>query len=185
MHGINESESADAVGEANDFADGIYGSDGVRGVTDGNEFRARRNLAPKVVHIQRAIFFADVHLANDYAAIFEGAPRRDVGIVIESGDDNLIARLQIAADATRERKGERGHVGPKENFGGIAIEKISHGFAGAGDHCIGAATGGKCAAGIGIGIFEIVAESLDYLLWNLRSRCRVEKCGRMAVYFLL
>ena len=58
----------------------------------------------QIVEIERAIGFANVHLADDDAFFFKRAPGRDVGVVIESGDDDFVARFQIAADGTRERE---------------------------------------------------------------------------------
>ena len=39
-------------------------------------------------------------------------PRRDVGVVLEPGADDLVARPERAPDAPGERQGERRHVGP-------------------------------------------------------------------------
>ena len=45
---------------------------------------------------------------------------------------------------------QRGHIGAEDDFIGFAAKKIRHGGTCAGDHRVGAATGGVGAAGVGV-----------------------------------
>jgi hypothetical protein len=54
----------------------------------------------------------------------ERLPRRDVGVVIEFGHDDLVARLERASDRARDVKEQRGHVGAERDLTGIGAEEL-------------------------------------------------------------
>src|SRR5207253_10686622 len=85
-----------------------------------------------------------------------------------------------AADGVRQR----GHVGTKERFVGIAIEEIGHGTAGFGDGGIGIAAGRVRTASIGIVAVEIAGDGINHTLRDLGAAGTIEKHGRMAIYGL-
>ncbi len=91
MHGINKHQSTHRVREPRNFGDGIDGTDHIGGVPHGNQFRFRGNLALQIIHIQRAIRFANVHLLNGHAFFFQRTPGRHVGVVVQRGDHDFIA----------------------------------------------------------------------------------------------
>src|ERR1700719_1894001 len=62
------------------------------------------------------------------------------------------------------------------------IKKIGHGLARAGDHGIGAATGGEGSASIGIIVQQIILYRVDDLLGNLRACRAVEKSSGVLVH---
>src|SRR5713101_9725739 len=92
MHGIEERQRAGGMRELRNLFHGIDCSDGIRRVANGNQSGARSYLSPQVVQIERATFLKDVHLAHDYAVLFEGAPGGDVGVMVERGDYDFISR---------------------------------------------------------------------------------------------
>lgn len=51
-------------------------------------------------------------------------PRRDVGIVIESGHNDLRAGFPPASDRSRHGEGERGHVWPEDDLVRICTQQI-------------------------------------------------------------
>ncbi len=178
MNGVDEHERAGGVRELGDFGDGIDGADGVGGVTDGDEFCFARDFFAQVVEIERAVGIVNIGLTDDDAFFFERAPRRDVGVVIERGDDDFVAGLEITGNRSREREGDRGHVLAEDDFVFVAIEEVGHCGAGGGDHRVVAAAGFEGAASVGVGGEEIICDGVHDLLGNLRAGGAVEECGR-------
>src|SRR5207245_2048746 len=136
MHGIEEHERPGGMRQLHNLFHGIDCSDGVRRVANGNQFGARSYLSPQVVQIKRAILLADVRLAYDHAALFEGAPGGDVGVMVERGDYDFISRRKLAPDGARQRKGNRSHVRAEEDFVCAAIQEVCHGYARGGNNDI-------------------------------------------------
>ena len=83
-------------------------------------------------------------------SFFERAPGRDVGVVIEMGQHDFVARTKLTSDGAADGVGERGHVGTEDDFVRIATQKICHGGAGVIDDGVRAAAGGIGAAGVGV-----------------------------------
>ena len=100
------------------------------------------------------------------------------------GKQDFVARRKFASDSSAHREGERGHVGTKDNFIGRAVEEIPHGSAGGGDHLIRAAAGSESAASVGVVAAQIIADSINDALRNLRAARPVKKHGGMAVHAL-
>ena len=65
---------------------------------------------------------AEVH--GQVAVVGELEPRRDVRVVIEAGDDDLVALLPVARRGAREREVERGHVRPEGDLVGHHAEQV-------------------------------------------------------------
>ena len=116
-----------------------------------------------------------------YAFFFKRAPRRDVGVMVQCGDDDFVARVQLAADGSSQREGDGGHVLAETYFIGGAIEKIGHGLARAANHGVVAPTGGEGSAGVGVIVEQIILNSVDDLLGDLRACGAVKKSGGLAV----
>src|SRR5260370_16048084 len=95
MHGINEHERASGMSELRDFRDGVDRSHHVRGVSHGDELCFRRDFALQIIHIQSAIAFTNIDLADDDAFFFEGAPGSYVGIVVQHSHHNFIAWIEL------------------------------------------------------------------------------------------
>src|SRR5882724_8658463 len=140
------------------------------------------DLRHKIIEIEGAIVFANVCLTDDYAFLFEGAPRGDVGVVVQCGDYNFIASVQFVSDGTREREGDRGHVLTEDNFVGVAVKEVSHGGAGGCDHRVVAPAGFEGAASVGVRAHPIIVNRIHHLLGHLRSRGAIEKSCRMSVH---
>src|ERR1700757_3109299 len=182
MHGINERKRAGFVCEANNFIHWIDSTNGVRGVSGSDEFRPWRDLAAKIIHVECAVCFADVHLAYYDPNLFKRTPRSHIAVVIQSGDYDLVARFQVAADSARERKSKRRHVGAEKHFVGRTIEKIRHCRARGCDHLVGSAASEELAHRVCIRRLKVLAKSVDHALRNLRACRSIEKCGGMSVH---
>src|SRR5690606_4916823 len=57
-------------------------------------------------------------------------PRPDVRVVVEPGDDHLIARRPIRGEGTRDQIGQRGRARPEDHAVGYAADEVGHRGAG-------------------------------------------------------
>ena len=103
--------------------------------------------------------------------------------MIEQGENDFVARAEVAADGAAHGVGQRRHVEAKDDFVGIAMKEVGHGCTSGGDGVIGAATGEEGATGIGVGVLQVVADGIDDALRNLRAARTVEVGGGLAVHF--
>ena len=70
-----------------------------------------------MVPIELARFGNHLNHADRAAAfLLERAPGRDVRVMIQLGDDDLVARFVAAAERAREMEGERGHVRAEDDL---------------------------------------------------------------------
>jgi len=81
--------------------------------------------------------FANVRLANDHAFFLERFPRGIIGVVIERGEQDFVAGVQLAGDGAGERVGDGGHVLAEDHFVFFAVEEVGHGRAGVADDFFG------------------------------------------------
>ena len=143
MYGVDEGHRANLMRQAHDFGDIVDGADGIRSVSDRNQTSIAPNLRLQVKHIERAIGELDICGAHLRATLFQRYPRRDVGVVIELGDQQLIAAFQITTDGAAQGQGQRRHVGAEYDFVGVAVEEVGHGSMGAGINFIRTRAGEK------------------------------------------
>ena len=87
--------------------------------------RAGVDLALEVVPVERARLGLHTHDVNlDAALAFERLPRRDVGVVVELRDDDLVAGLERAAERARDVEGERRRVRAEDYLVGRRAEEV-------------------------------------------------------------
>jgi hypothetical protein len=159
-------------------------SHGVRRIPDRNEFRAWTDGARHIRHIEGAFFGVDIDHPNDGALFFERFPGCDVGIMIQARQDNLITGTNVTPKCAADRKGQRGHVWSENHLVRSTPQKISHSGARRVNRFVSAATGCKCAMSIGIVVDQIIGDSIDHPLRNLRSAWTIKKHGGMSIHFL-
>ena len=82
-------------------------------------------------------------------------------MVVEFGDDDLVARPETAAQGSGEMESERRHVGAEGDFVRRGVEKISQGAARRGDNGIGLDTGRVGPVRIGVVVEKIVSHCVD------------------------
>ena len=187
VHGVDVGKRTGGVSQADDRLHRIDRAHGIRCVADGDKLGAFADFAGQVGDIERAIFFVDFGPADGDAfvvlfAIFgEREPGRDVGVVIEAGDQDFVPGTEVARDRTRDGVGKGGHVLAEDDFVGGAVEEVGHGFAGGEQHGIGVAAGGVGSASVGVVAAQVVGDSVDHALWNLRTAGAVEERGGVAV----
>src|SRR5439155_26056765 len=85
---------------------------------------------------------------RDAALPLERPPWRHVRMVVEFGDDDLVARPPASAQRPREVERERGHVGAEHDLGGRGSEKIGESLACRGDQPVGLLARRVAAVGV-------------------------------------
>jgi hypothetical protein len=91
VNGVDEEQRAHRVSDLGDSLDRIDRSDCVRRQPDRDEASARPELAREPLEVQRAVVPPDVDPAEDGSALLpEREPGRDVRVVVEPCDDDLV-----------------------------------------------------------------------------------------------
>ena len=150
VNGVNEAQSSRFVSGSRDRGNIVDGSDGVRGVADGHEFRSLIDQRVESIEVERAVFDVHVGGVNDGAALFQGPPRGDVRIVIELRDDDLVTLFQLASDGAAESERKGRHVGAERDLVGTASQKVARRRVGLAKHSFGAFGRGECTVSIGV-----------------------------------
>jgi hypothetical protein len=105
-------------------------------------------------------------------------PRRDVGIVVEVGDHDLVARLERARDSVREQEVERRHVGAERDLLRRAAGQVGRRAPRRGDQRDRLARGCERAAVVGRATSQMAGDRLDHRVGDLRAAGAVEEDRR-------
>ena len=170
------------MGEVDDFLYRIDGADCIRGVSDRDQFGVLVDLAARsaMSRVQSSSWISTQRTVTP--AIFAmSEPGRDVGVVVEAGEQDLVSGLEFAANGAADGEGQRGHVRAEDDFVSAAVQEVGHGAAGSGDHRVGAAAGGVGSAGVGVVVAQVVGDGVDHALRDLRSAGAVEEGGGVSV----
>ena len=159
MHGIHKDQSTDLVRHRRDLFHRIDGADRIGRVTNGNDLRARIQFRAEVVQIKSAVFRTELYGVYFRSTLLEGAPWRNVGIVVQERGDNLITFPQLATQGPADREGERGHILAEDDFVRITAEHVGHGCVRRGEHLVRAMAGEELPVGIRVGMHQVVQKS--------------------------
>src|SRR5580692_11307269 len=141
VHRVNKCHCAGSMSEARDLSNGIDGSHRVGRIAYGHEPRSVAQFAFQVLEVERAVLLANTRYLDDHSLFLKRLPGREIGVMIESSQENLIARPQLSSNRPRQRKGKSGHVRTKDNLARLTTEKICHRLARVGDHLVTAPAG--------------------------------------------
>ena len=152
VHGIDEHQSAGIVSPAANRRHVVDGADRVGGDADRHEARARTELPPQTVQIERAVFGMDVDPAHRSARVLgRQHPGADVRIVIEPRHHDLVAGLQRLGERPAKLKGQRRHVGAEDDLvRRRRVDEIRDRFVRAMDDRVRLAAGGEDAAVVAV-----------------------------------
>jgi len=154
----------------------------VGGVSYGDQLRFGGNLSLQIIHIQRAIRFANIDLLDHHAFFFQRAPRRDVCVVVQrvtTISSPGFSSLPIARASAKVMSSCSG----EDHFVRIAIEKIGHRGAGGQNHFIVAPLVRNAPQVSHFGAQKIILHRVHDLLGYLRARRAIQK-GRAVVVVL-
>ena len=182
VYGVDRGEGSRGVSEFDDDLDGIDRADGVRRIANGDELGALVNFRCEVGDVERAVFVVNLGPADSHAAIFGHLqPRGNVGVVIETGDEDFVSGIEFTADGTGHRIRQARHVRSEDDFVGAAVQKVGHRATRLGNHGVGVTAGRVSSASVGVIAAQVVGNGVDDALRNLRPARAVKERGRMAV----
>jgi hypothetical protein len=175
VDGVDPRQRAGVVGEADDPGGVLQRAYCVRGPRERDDARAVRKLPLEVVEVERAVV-VDVGEADDQAEIVrELQPGRHVRVVVEPGDDDLVAGMQLARSRAREREVERRHVRAECDLPRRAAQPFAGREPRVGDHGLRSATRLVGPADVRVRLAKVAGDRVDHLVGNLRPARSVEE----------
>src|SRR5262249_18771418 len=95
-------------------------------------------------------------------------------MMIEFGNDDLVAGNVSAAERSRDVKSDRRHVGAERDFIRFEIEKVCERLARIGDQLVGLGAGRISPMRIGIMVEKVITHCFDDLAGDLSSSGTIE-----------
>ncbi len=134
----------------------------------------------EVLEVERDVVLSDVDLADRHPSVGgHRLPGRDIRLVVECRDDDLVAGPERRADRAPDVEGERRHVVAELDLvRARGTEEVGNGRVGLVRDRVAQLTRGERAAAVGVGVREVVADGVDDALRDLRAAGSVEKCDR-------
>ena len=168
---VCELDDAPNVGERAD----CVGCDGER-----DDARAVGELPLEVVEIERRVVVDVDEADREVLVVGELEPRRHVRVVVELGDEDLVALAPVASGGARQRERERRHVRAEDRLLGTAAEELAGLQSRLGDERLGAAARLVRSADVGVRLPVVAGDGVDDLVGNLRAAGPVEEGQRLA-----
>ena len=174
---VNEEVSADGAREAERAPRVRQRAQSVRGRADGDDPCARADFRLEVVPVERARLCVHTHDAQDYLALaLKRLPRRDVGVMIQLRDDDLVARRERSTKRARDVVGERRRVRAEDDLRRRCAEEVGYAAARALDQLVRLGARRVGPVRVGVVMIKVVAYGLDDCARNLRAAGAVEVC---------
>jgi hypothetical protein len=120
--------------------------------------------------IRQHLRHADTHAAF----IRERLPRGNVGMMIEFGDNDLVARLKLTTERTREMKRERRHVCAERDLVRGGVEEVCESLSRCVNQRIGFRARRIRPMRVGVMAVEIIRDGFDHGARNLCAARPVE-----------
>ncbi len=134
VNGVDEDEGPGRVRRRGDAGHVVDRPDGIRRAADGDEARPPSEEARERVDVEFGRLRNRGERPHDDPPLpFERAPRVDVRVVVQLGDDDLVAFAPAAGERARDVEGQRRHVRAKGDLGRVAAEEVRDGGPGAGE----------------------------------------------------
>src|SRR5215210_3478194 len=182
MHSVDGYEGTRAVGSLGDGGHVVYGTDRVRGQTDGYEFRAPGDVPLQVVLVKRKGLGIHPDPAH-YRPLFCGSeePGVHVGAVVELRDDDLRIFVPPAGESAGDCEGQGGHVRPESDLVGRGPQEIRRSPASIGQDLLGLRARREDAVQIRPAALHVACDGVDSLPRYLRAARPVEVDDTAAV----
>ena len=163
------------MGHLDDVADRVDRTDRVRREPNRNHSGARPERTLQARQVQRAIGSADAHPAHDHAALlFQGQPRRDVGVVIQPCHDDLVAGSQSPTYGPADGEGQAGHVLAEGDLVGSCADEVGCGAVSLGQDRVAFLAGWEGPVVVCVGPLEVAGNGPDRAARDLRPAGSVE-----------
>ena len=180
MDGIDPGERPRLVRELGHAGHVHERADRVRGPREGDNASAVGQLGGEVFEVERRVL-TDVGEADDQAQVVRKLqPRRDVPVVIELGDEDLVAGAPTASRSACEREVERRHVRAEDRLVRRAAEELRRGEPRLRDQRLRPAARVVGPADVRVRLAQVGRDRVDYLVRNLCAARAVEE-GEIAL----
>ena len=159
---------------------GIDRADRIGCIPERHQLWLARQRPLKVVQLQGAVLHVEVDPGDLAAAVLRRQqPRGDVGIVVQPGDDDLIAGVERPREGAGQAQRERGHVGAEDDlFAARGVEHVGHGLVRLVQHSIRITAGLEGAFVIRVALHQVFLNPLGGPAGDLRAAGVVEKDSR-------
>ena len=153
-------------------------ADGVRREREGDHARPVGELPLEIVEVHGRVVVQLDEADLQVEVVRELEPRRDVPVVVEPRDEDLVAGAQRPAERSREHEVQRRHVLAEDRLAGLAAQERRGGEVRLGQQRVAAAARGEGAAEVRIRLAQIAGDRLDHRVGALRASRPVEERGR-------
>ncbi len=125
--------------------------------------------------VERAVGRVDRRDPDDEAPVLRRAePRADVGVVVELGDDDLVAGLERAPERVGEQEVERRHVGAEGDLARLGSDQLGRRLVRVGEQRVGLARAGERTSRVRVRALEVGRHRFDHRARHLRAAGPVE-----------
>jgi len=150
-------------------------ADRVGGPGERDYLGARPELALQVPDVEgRVVVQLDVP-DHEVPVVRDLQPGSDPRVVVQAGDEDLVARAERARSGPGQREVERGHVGPEDHLAGLAAEEPGRLALGLLEDLPDADARGIARAQVGAGLPERERDRVTHLVRDLRAARGVEE----------
>jgi hypothetical protein len=175
VHGVHPRERPGLMRERAHAAGVGDRADRIGGPGERDHLGARSELALQVIEVQRRVVVQFDVPDHEVAVVRDLQPGRDPRVMIEAGDEDLVARAERAGGGPGQREVERGHVGPEDHLAGLAAEEPRRLALGLLEDLPDADAGGVARAQVGAGLPERARDRVADLVGDLRAARGVEE----------
>ena len=150
-------------------------ADRVGGPGERDHLGARPELALQVPDVEgRVVVQLDVP-DHEVPVVRDLQPGSDPRVVVQAGDEDLVAGAERARRGPGQREVERGHVGPEDHLAGLAAEEPGRLALGLLEDLPDADARGVARAQVGAGLPERERDRVTHLVRDLRAARGVEE----------
>ena len=134
----------------------------------------------ELVQFQGAVFHVEVDPGHLAATVLGNQqPGRDIGIVVEAGEDDLVARVEGVRQGPADVQGQGGHVVAEDDLlGAGGVQEVGHGAMGLRQDSVRLNAGGKSAFVVGVAFHQIALDAPGGLPGDLGSARVIKEDGR-------
>ena len=175
VDGVRPRERADSVREVDDPRHIRRRADRIGGDREGDHARPAGELRLEVVDVQREVVVHARKTNDDAEVLREREPRRDVGIMVEPGADDLVSVPQRSPERASEQEVERRHALPEGDLARLALQEAAGGGVRALDQLDGVQARLVRRADVRVVLAQVARDRVDHLVRALRPAWSVEE----------
>ncbi len=159
VDGVDPRERAHLVGQGRHALDVHERPERVGRPREGDDARPFGEALREVVQVEPALRVDSDEPDREVEIVRQLEPGRDVGVVIDSGHEDLVARAELPADRAGEREVQRRHVRAEHDLLRLAAQEGGRGVPRLVDHRVGAPAGLEEAAGVRVRLAQVARRS--------------------------